>query len=47
MVAFGYIPQNFGRWRLPMNRHFAEKLIQFEFCGQSMLGGDTQTLLTA
>ena len=38
VVAFGFLPQNFGRWRGPTNAILS-------FCDCKFSGGDTQTTL--
>ena len=30
VVAFGFLPQNFGRWQGPTNHHFSQKWMQLE-----------------
>ena len=32
VVAFGFLPQNFGRWQGSMNCHFAQKGMQPQWC---------------
>ena len=45
MVAWVFLPQNFGRWQGPRNHLFAWKCIQFEWCWQSEVVGTLKPYL--